>query len=73
MSWEIRKFGDVVEFPPKVKLQKKEQYSFIPMDEVEAGRKYVGPQYLKEWKGSGGARFEERYPFCKNNPLPSKW
>ena len=29
------------------------------MDEVEAGRKYVGPQYLKEWKGSGGARFEE--------------
>ena len=59
MSWEIRKFGDVVEFPPKVKLQKKEQYSFIPMDEVEAGRKYVGPQYLKEWKGSGGARFEE--------------
>lgn len=59
MSWEIRKFGDVVEFPPKVKLHKKEQYSFIPMDEVEAGRKYVGPQYLKEWKGSGGARFEE--------------
>ena len=59
MSWEIRKFGDVVEFPPKVKLQKKEQYSFIPMDEVEAGRKYVGPQDLKEWKGSGGARFGE--------------
>jgi type I restriction enzyme S subunit len=59
MSWEIRKFGDVVEFPPKVKLEKKEQYSFIPMDEVEAGRKYVGPKYLKEWKGSGGARFEE--------------
>jgi type I restriction enzyme S subunit len=59
MSWEIRKFGDVVEFPPKVKLEKKEQYSFIPMDEVEAGRKYVGPKYLKEWKGSGGARFKE--------------
>ncbi|MDB9885791.1 restriction endonuclease subunit S [Flavobacteriaceae bacterium] len=59
MNWEIRKFGDVVEFPPKVKLDKKELYSFIPMDEVEAGRKYVGHQYLKEWKGSGGARFEE--------------
>ena len=59
MNWEIKKFRDVVEFPPKVKLEKKERYSFIPMDEVKTGRKYVGPQFLKEWKGSGGARFEE--------------
>ncbi|MEH6706022.1 MAG: restriction endonuclease subunit S [Galbibacter orientalis] len=69
MSWAIRKFGDVVQFPPQVKLKKGKLYSFIPLDEITAGKKYVGQQFLKEWKGSGGAKFIEGDTlFARINP-----
>ena len=59
MSWRTVKFSEVVQFPPKVNLEKGNLYSFIPMEKLMPGQKYVGEQFLKEWKGSGGAKFEE--------------
>lgn len=59
MSWEIRQFKDVVQFPPKITLKKGESYSFIPMEDLSSGIKYVSPKIEKVWSGSGGAKFEE--------------
>lgn len=59
MSWELKQFKDVVEFPPKITLEKGEPYSFIPMEELNSGVKYVAPKNEKNWNGSGGAKFEE--------------
>ncbi len=59
MSWEKKQFKDVVEFPPKVLLEKDEVYSFIPMEELTSGIKYVSPKVEKKWSGNGGAKFED--------------
>lgn len=58
MIWDIVKFEDVIEFPPKIKLVKGESYSFVPMEQVNPGQKYSTDIFTKEWKGSGGARFQ---------------
>lgn len=59
MSWEIKQFKDVVQFPPKISLEKGELYSFIPMEEISSGIKYVTSKNEKVWSGSGGAKFED--------------
>ena len=59
MSWEIKQFKDVVQFPPKITFEKGESYSFIPMEDLSSGIKYVSPKIEKVWSGSGGAKFEE--------------
>jgi len=59
MSWIKTQFKDVVQFPPKVPLEKGELYSFIPMEDLSSGIKYVSPKTEKTWNGSGGAKFEE--------------
>jgi type I restriction enzyme S subunit len=59
MSWEIKQFKDVVQFPPKINFEKGESYSFIPMEDLSSGIKYVSPKIEKVWSGSGGAKFEE--------------
>ncbi len=58
MSWVLRNFGDIVLFPPKVPMVKGESYPFIPMDVLSSGVKYVAAEEEKEWKGAGGAKFE---------------
>lgn len=58
MSWEIKQFKDVVQFPPKITLEKGVSYSFIPMEDLSSGIKYVSPKIEKVWLGSG-AKFEE--------------
>lgn len=59
MSWVKMQFKDAVLFPPKVVLEKGENYSFIPMEDLSSGIKYVLPNVEKTWNGSGGAKFEE--------------
>jgi type I restriction enzyme S subunit len=57
-GWREMKFGDVVLFPPKIKMTKGEFYPFIPMENLSSGIKYVKPKIEKKLTG-GGAKFEE--------------
>ena len=57
-GWKEVKFGEVVEFPPKIKMLKGSKYPFIPMELIDGGYKYVKPIEEKELTG-GGAKFEE--------------
>ena len=56
MSWETIAFLELVEFPPKVSLEKDELYDNIPMDVVDGGIKYVQEINQRVYKG-GGAKF----------------
>lgn len=57
-GWKAVKFGEVVEFSPKIKMVKGNKYPFIPMELIDGGFKYVKPIEEKELVG-GGAKFEE--------------
>jgi type I restriction enzyme S subunit len=57
-GWKEVRFGDIAQFPPKIKMSKGEVYPFIPMEELSSGIKYVKPVQTKELSG-GGAKFEE--------------
>jgi type I restriction enzyme S subunit len=56
MTWRKVQFKEIVEFPPKVKLETGEEYDFIPMDQVDGGVKYVQDIDRKTYTG-GGAKF----------------
>ena len=56
MSWETIAFSELVEFPPKVSLEKDELYDNIPMDVVDGGIKYVQEINQRVYSG-GGAKF----------------
>jgi type I restriction enzyme S subunit len=56
MSWDSIAFSDLVEFPPKVSLEKDELYDNIPMDVVDGGIKYVQEINQRVYTG-GGAKF----------------
>jgi len=51
------KFGDFVEIQPTVKIDKETDYSFIPMEAVIPGLKYVYPKDEKKYDCSG-VKFE---------------
>lgn len=56
-GWKEYKFSEIADFPPKVKLEKGEDYPFVLMDEIDAGFKYVRASFTKNYNGSG-AKFE---------------
>jgi type I restriction enzyme S subunit len=56
MSWDTIAFSDLVDFPPKVSLEKEELYDNIPMDKVDGGIKYVQEINQRVYAG-GGAKF----------------
>ncbi len=56
MKWEEIEFSKLIEFPPKVSLEKDELYDNIPMDVVDGGIKYVQEINQKVYTG-GGAKF----------------
>lgn len=56
MSWDSIAFSELVEFPPKVSLEKDELYENIPMDVVDGGIKYVQEINHRVYTG-GGAKF----------------
>jgi type I restriction enzyme S subunit len=56
MRWDTVAFSELVEFPPKVSLEKEEIYDNIPMDVVDGGAKYVQEINRRVYTG-GGAKF----------------
>lgn len=56
MKWEKIAFSKLIEFPPKIPLEKGELYDNIPMDVVDGGIKYVQDINQKVYTG-GGAKF----------------
>ena len=58
MKWNRRPFVEIAQFPPKIKLEKGKEYSFIPMEDVNGGEKYASPKYKRQYTG-GGAKFGE--------------
>jgi type I restriction enzyme S subunit len=56
MSWDKIAFSELVEFPPKISLEKDELYDNIPMDVVDGGIKYVQEINQRVYAG-GGAKF----------------
>ena len=56
MSWKTIAFSELVEFPPKISLEKDELYDNIPMDVVDGGIKYVQEINQRIYTG-GGAKF----------------
>ena len=56
MMWKNIAFSDLVEFPPKIYLEKNELYDNIPMDVVDGGIKYVQEINQRVYTG-GGAKF----------------
>ncbi len=56
MNWESIAFSELVEFPPKISLEKDELYDNIPMDVVDGGIKYVQEINQRVYTG-GGAKF----------------
>jgi type I restriction enzyme S subunit len=59
MSWDKIAFSELVEFPPKISLEKDELYDNIPMDVVDGGIKYVQEINQRVYTG-GGAKFGNR-------------
>jgi type I restriction enzyme S subunit len=57
-KWKKCLFKEVVQFPPKVILEKGKSYSFIPMEDINGSFKYVSPLTEKTWTGSSGTKFE---------------
>ncbi len=56
-EWRKVKFGDVVNFPPKCKLDKDEVYPYVELADVNIGFKYVYSSGSKKYGGSG-SKFE---------------
>lgn len=54
--WKNVPFSELVEFPPKIYLEKNELYDNIPMDVVDGGIKYVQEINQRVYTG-GGAKF----------------
>lgn len=57
MKWDNIKFSELIEFPPKISLEKGEFYDNIPMDVVDGGYKYVQEINSRMYSG-GGSKFE---------------
>jgi len=58
MIWTEAKFGEFCEVQPKVTLNKKQRYSFVPMEDVRPSINYLRSSKVKEFSGNG-ARFAE--------------
>jgi type I restriction enzyme S subunit len=56
MSWDKIEFSELVDFPPRIFLEKGELYDNIPMDVVDGGIKYVQEINQRVYTG-GGAKF----------------
>lgn len=53
MSWEKVRLGDVVEFNPKIKLEKDLMYECIEMEHIKSGFKFAYPGKIKIGNSSG--------------------
>ena len=55
MTRQLRPLSEIVEINPRVRLDKGASYSFVPMEELTPGRRYVHARTTKE--AGGGAKF----------------
>lgn len=53
-----QKLCGLIEFNPKVKLEKGEEYDFIPMENITPGEKFASVKEKKLWNGESGSKFE---------------
>lgn len=51
---------DIVDFPPKVKITKGEEVSFVEMDNLTPHVRFVQHQKLKRFESGGGAKFQDK-------------
>ena len=56
MKWEKIALSELVEFSPKISLEKGEFYDHIPMEAINSGIKFPREFYQKEYTG-GGTKF----------------
>ena len=56
-NWQEHRFGDLVQFPPRVALRKGEEYPFIEMDAVDSNSRYVESPQRKKYESSSFAKF----------------
>lgn len=59
-GWSKYKFKEIVDFQPRVKLNKGESYHFIPMEDIEAKCTYVFPKQKKMFEGRSCTKFEDQ-------------
>ena len=52
------KLNNIIDFNPKVKLEKSDPYSFIPMENITPDMKFVSDVEKKEWQGQSSSKFE---------------
>lgn len=52
------KLNDIIDFNPRVKLEKSDLYSFIPMENITPDMKFVSDVEKKEWQGQSSSKFE---------------
>ena len=53
------KLNDIIYFNPKVKLEKGDAYSFIPMENLTPEVKFVSDVEKKEWQGQSSSKFKD--------------
>ena len=58
-EWKEYKFGDLVNFPPKVELPRNVELPFIDMELVDPNRRYVTNKIRRKFKGSA-SKFENK-------------
>lgn len=58
MTWSPKRLADIIDFNPKVALEKGKDYPFIAMDRINPTRRYVENCENKVY-GGGGAKFAD--------------
>lgn len=53
------KLNDIIDFNPKMKLEKGDAYSFIPMENLTPEVKFVSDVEKKEWQGQSSSKFKD--------------
>jgi type I restriction enzyme S subunit len=56
-NWQEHRFGDLVQFPPRIALKKGTTYPFIEMDAVNPCNRYVENPQCKKYESSSCSKF----------------
>jgi type I restriction enzyme S subunit len=57
-SWNEHRFGDLIEFPPKLSLRKGEVYPFIEMENIDSTCRFVASNLNRPYESSGASKFQ---------------
>lgn len=59
MDWEEKELGEIVNFAPKVSLNKGNTYAFVAMEDINPVDRFVRPLNTIIFDGSSGSRFTD--------------